>query len=230
MFQVKKLSKQERNMTKRFQAIAGTVLEGCMVLGGPQPAFCQQRNEARGGGAGLGAKQGTEAPRSSTDILRSSVMIGSTVNFQGGSSLGKVTDFVINDGGCVQYVVVSYQNRFVPVPWMATTYNSADRTLMLAIDQAQLGQIPTFAQYSELSNAQFGQKVNTFFKVDSRASEQRANKPVPDNKPGASKESPQTDNKGQKPAVGTSPSVDNKSPGVKQPAAAAEKHAVPRKS
>jgi hypothetical protein len=96
----------------------------------------------------------------------------------GVSSLGKVTDFVINDGGCVQYVVVSYQNRFVPVPRMATTYNSADRTLMLGIDQAQLVQIPTFGQYSELSNAQFGQKVNTLFKVDSRASEQRANKPV----------------------------------------------------
>jgi hypothetical protein len=216
-------------MTKRFQAIAGTVLVGCMVLGGPRSAFCQQRNEARGGSKGVEAKQQTGAPRSSTDILRSSVMIGSTVNFQSGSALGKVTDFVINDGGCVQYVVVSYQNRFVPVPWMATTYNSADRTLMLGIDQAQLGQIPTFGQYSELSNAQFGQKVNTFFKVDSRASEQRVNKPVSEAQPAASKQGAQSDNKGQKPGIGTSPSADNKPQGVKQPAAA-EKQAAPRKT
>jgi hypothetical protein len=229
-FRVNNFSRWERNMTKRYQTIAGTVLVGCMVLGGSRSAFCQQRNEARGSGTGVGAKQQAGAPRSSTDILRSSVMIGSSVNFQGGSALGKVTDFVINDGGCVQYVVVSYQNRFVPVPWMATTYNSADRTLMLGIDQAQLGQIPTFGQYSELSNAQFGQKVNTFFKVDSRTSEQRVNKPVSEAQPAAGKQGAQSDNKGQKPAVGTSPSADNKPQGVGQPAAAAEKQAAPRKS
>ena len=156
-------------------------------------------------------------------------MIGSAVNFQGGSALGKVTDFVINDGGCVQYVVVSYQNRFVPVPWMATTYNSADRTLMLGIDQAQLGQIPTFGQYSELSNAQFGQKVNTFFKVDSRTSEQRVNKPVSDDRSGASKLGAQSDNKGRKPAEGTNPSADNKPQGDQKPVAA-EKQPAPRKT
>ena len=217
-------------MTKQFQTLGGAVLLGCMLLCGPRSAFCQQRNEARGGGTGVEAKQQAGASRSSTDILRSSVMIGSAVNFQGGSALGKVTDFVINDGGCVQYVVVSYQSRFVPVPWAATTYNSADRTLMLAIDQAQLGQIPTFGQYSELSNAQFGQKVNAFFNVDSRTSEQGVNKPVSDNKAGATKQGAQTDNQGQKPAVGTNPAADSKPSGAKQPAAGAEKQSTPRKT
>ncbi len=217
-------------MIKRFQAIYGTVLVGCMVLGGPRSAFCQQRDAARGSATGVETKQQTGTPHSSTGILRSSVMIGSTVNFQGGSALGKVTDFVINDGGCVEYVVVGYQSRFVPVPWMATTYNSADRTLMLAIDQTQLGQIPTFGQYSELSNAQFGQKVNTFFKVDSRTTEHRVSKPVSDNKAAASKQGAQTDNQGQKPAAGTNPSADTKPQVRKQPAAAAEKQSAPRKT
>jgi hypothetical protein len=203
-------------VTKRIQAIAGTVLVGCLVLGGTRSAVCQQRQAG--------------ASRASTGILRSTAMMGSAVNFRDGSALGKVSDFVINDGGCVQYVVVSYQNRFVPVPWGATTYNSADRSLMLAIDQAQLGQIPTFGQYSELSNAQFGQKVNTFFKVDARSSEQRANKPVSDDKSGASKAAAQTGSQGQKPAGGTNPSADNKPQGGKQPAAAAEKQAAPDKT
>jgi hypothetical protein len=217
---------------KRSQAICGIVLVGSMVLGGPRSVYCQQRDAARGSATGAETKQPTGTPPASTGILRSSVMIGSTVNFQGGSALGKVTDFVINDGGCVQYVVVGYQNRFVPVPWMATTYNSADRTLMLAIDQTELGQIPTFGQYSELSNAQFGQKVNTFFKVDSRTSEQRVNKPVSDNdnKAGASKPSAPAEDKGQKPAVGTNPSADNKPQGAQQPAAAAEKQSAPPKT
>ena len=216
-------------MTRPFHAIAGTLLLGCTLLGGPRPALCQQRNESSSG-ARVESNQRTGAPGSSTNILRGSMMIGSAVNFQGGSSLGKVTDFVINDGGCVQYVVVSYQTRFVAVPWMATTYNSADRSLMLGIDQAQLGQIPTFGQYSELSNAQFGQKVNTFFKVNSRTSDQRANKPVSDDQSSASKQGGQTENQGQKPAAGTNPSADNKPQGETRPAAAGEKQAAPRKT
>jgi hypothetical protein len=217
-------------MTKRLQTIAGIVLVGCLVLGGPGSAFGQQRNEGRGSATGVETKQRTETTRSSTDILRSSVIVGSTVNFQGGTSLGRVTDFVINDGGCVEYVVVSYQNRFVPVPWMAATYNSADRILMLGIDQAQLGQIPTFAQFTELSNTQFVQKVKTFYKVDSRTRERGVNKPVPDDRSGASQQGAQSDNKGQKPGVGTNPSADNKPQGDKKPAAAAEKQPAPRKA
>jgi hypothetical protein len=162
-------------------------------------------------------------------MLRSSALIGSTANFQGGTALGKVTDVVINDGGCVEYVVVGYQNRFVPVPWMAMTYNSGNRTFLLRIDQAQLGQIPTFAQFTELSNTQFAQKVNTFYKVDSRTSEQRVSKPVTDDHSGASQQGAQSDNQGQKPAAGTKPPAANESQGDQKPVAAGEKQPAPRK-
>jgi hypothetical protein len=225
---VKNLFQVERNMTTRLQTIAGTVLAGFLALGGPQSAFCQQRTER--GGTPVESKQRTETPRISTDILRSSVIIGSTVNFQGGTALGKVTDCVINEGGCVEYVVVSYQNRFVPVPWMATTYNSGSRILTLGIDQGRLDQIPTFAAFTELSNAQFAQKVNTFYKVDAGTSERRVNKPVPDDRSGASKQGAQSGNTDQKPAVGTNPSADNKPQGDKKPAATAEKQPAPRKN
>jgi len=215
-------------MTKRFQMIAGMVLATCLAFGQPRSAFCQERNEGRGTPGD--SKQSSGAPRSSADILRSSVMIGATVNFQGGTALGQVTDFVINDGGCVEYVVVSYQNRFVPIPWMATTYNSADRILLLGIDQAQLHQIPTFLQFTELSNAQFAQKVNTFYRLGARTSERRVNKPVPDDRSGASRQGAQSDNKGQKPAVATKPSGDNKPNGDKAPASVTEKQPPPRKT
>jgi hypothetical protein len=213
-------------MTKRFKTIAGAVLVGCLVFGGSRSAFCQQRSEGRGTAAE--SKQPAGAPRTSADIFRSSAIIGSTANFQGGTALGKVTDVVINDGGCVEYVVVGYQSRFVPVPWMAATYNSGNRTLMLRIDQAQLSQIPTFAEFTELSNAQFSQKVNAFYKVDSRTSEQRANKPVTDDHSGASQSGAQPDKQGQKPAAGTNPPAD-KSAGDQKPAAA-EKQQAPRKT
>jgi hypothetical protein len=215
-------------MTKRFQTIAGTVLVGCLAFGGPRTAFCQQRSE--GSGTPIESRQRTRTPGSSTDILRGSVIIGATVNFQGGTSLGRVTDFVINDGGCIEYVVVSYEDHFVPVPWMATTYNSVDRILLLGIDQAQLGQIPTFVQFTELSNAQFGQKVHAFYKVEPRTSERRVNKPVRDHRSGASREGAQSDSKGQKPAVARNPPADTKPQGANKPAAAAEKQPAPRKT
>jgi hypothetical protein len=214
-------------MTKRFQTIAEMVLVGCVAFGEPQSAFCQQRNEGRG--TPVDSKQPNGAPRSSAGILRSSAIIGSTANFQGGTALGTVSEVVFSDSGCVEYVVVSYQNRFVPVPWMAMTYDSGDRTFMLRIDQAQLGQIPTFVQFTELSNAQFAQKVNTFYKVDARTSERRVNKPVPDDRSAASKQGAQSDSQGQKPAVGTKPPVANESQGDKKPVAAAEKQPAPRK-
>jgi hypothetical protein len=214
-------------MTKRFQTIAGTVLVGCLALGGPRTAFSQQRNE--GGGTPVESKQPTGATRSSTNILRSSTIIGSTANFQGGTALGKVTDVVINDGGCVEYVIVGYQDRFVPVPWMAMTCDSGNRTFLLRIDQAQLGQIPTFAQFSELSDGQFSQKVNTFYKVDSRTSEHRVGKPVSGDQTPASQQGAQSDNQGQKPAAGTKPAAANESQGDKKPVAAAEKQPAPRK-
>ena len=43
-------------MTKRFQAIYGTALMGCLVLGGPRSVFCQQREEARGSSTGVETK------------------------------------------------------------------------------------------------------------------------------------------------------------------------------
>jgi hypothetical protein len=214
-------------MTTRFQTIAGTLLVGCVALGGARTAFCQQRNE--GGGTPAESKQPNGAAHSSTGILRSSTLIGSTANFQGGTALGKVSEVVLNDGGCVEYVVVAYQDRFVPVPWMALTYNSGNRTFMLRIDQAQLGQIPTFAEFTELSNTQFSQKVNTFYKVDSRTSEHRVGKPVTDEHSGTSQQGAQSDNKGQKPAEGTNPSADNKPQGDQKPVAA-EKQPAPRKT
>jgi PRC-barrel domain len=215
-------------MTKRFQMIAGMVLVGCVAFGEPQSAFCQQRNERRG--TPVDSKQPNGAPHSSAGILRSSAIIGSTANFQGGTALGTVSEVVFSDSGCVEYVVVSYQNRFVPIPWMATTYNSADRILLLSIDQAQLRQIPTFLQFTELSNAQFAQKVNTFYKVDSRTSEHRVGKPVTDDRSGARQQGAQSDNQGQKPAVGTKPQADNNPPADKKPVAAAEKQPPPRKT
>jgi hypothetical protein len=126
----------------------------------------------------------TRVHERSTQLLRSSVFVGSTVNLVGGTQFGTVRDVVISDGGCIDYVIVTYDNRLVPVPWDVISYNFDQHVVMVDIDQAQLRSIPTFTQFSELSNASFVQKVHSFYKTDERAHQRRTNRPIRNDRSG----------------------------------------------
>lgn len=53
---------------------------------------------------------------------RSSTLVGSNVVHQG-ETIGKVTEFILNDNGCIDYLVISYGGGFIPVPWSAAQVN-----------------------------------------------------------------------------------------------------------
>jgi len=84
---------------------------------------------------------GQERPRvkettttTTTRVRRGSHLIGSQVKMRGGSALGKVTDFVINDEGCIDYVIVRYQEEFVPIPWGVVRFDGSERILTVTAD------------------------------------------------------------------------------------------------
>ena len=104
----------------------------------------------------------------SPGFRRSSLIIGSNVNLRGGSRYGKVHEFVISEQGCVDYVIVAYENRFVAVPWSATTYDPGQRVVMLNVEQTQIQTVPTYTEWTEFTSPTYIGKVNTFFKVDVR--------------------------------------------------------------
>jgi len=82
---------------------------------------------------------------------------------QGGASYGRVQDFVIGDGGCVEYAIVSYNNGLVPIPWGVGMFDSGRRAFMVDISRDRIREFPTIRQISELNNPQFTQRVQTFY-------------------------------------------------------------------
>lgn len=131
----------------------------------------------------IDSKQRTTVRSSTkTSIIRSSVFIGAPVSISGGVSLGTVQDVVLSDGGCVDFVIVNYDNRLVPVPWMAGTFRADDRAFLLTLQENQLAQLPTFTDFAQLSDTTFVTKVNTFYKVDERSRDRRNDRDGRDNK------------------------------------------------
>jgi hypothetical protein len=53
---------------------------------------------------------------------RVSTVVGTTFSL-GTTSVGKVTEVVFNDGGCIEYLIVQESEGFVVVPWTLVTVN-----------------------------------------------------------------------------------------------------------
>jgi hypothetical protein len=160
-----------RNFTRILLA-GGLVLPLAQFAVGQQPrpgvgqapqapaAGVRQGNDRRGG---LDANRGVQGGELGNQILRGSQIIGATVNLRAGSRFGTVNDFVFGDGGCVQYVIASYGNDFVPIPWGAAAWAPGQRVLTVDIDPGRIRDMPRFHQISELTNHQFSDKVQTFY-------------------------------------------------------------------
>jgi hypothetical protein len=183
-------------MSKRLSLRTSLLLAGCLIYSGsqfafgqrpvfqPQPGFAPQPVAPQAGPARLGR----DDRRGDRDhILRTSLIVGAPVALQGGVAFGRVQDFVFNDSGCVDFVVVNNEGRFYPIPWGLAMYQFDNRALVLDIDRARIGQIPTYTQISELGNPQFVQRVHTFFRGDlrdGRRGEMREGRPGAANRPG----------------------------------------------
>ena len=80
-----------------------------------------------------------------TTIHKGTVVMGANVVLQEGPTIGRVEDFVITDGGCIDYVVVSYESKYVLVPWTVATW-SGDRALRVNITRERFRDVPTFTR------------------------------------------------------------------------------------
>src|SRR5690242_21401024 len=76
--------------------------------------------------------------------LRAKSIIGAKVDVQGGSGVGTVDDFVLNEDGVVQYFIVSDNGKLVTVPWEAAKFNFERRTATINITEQQYRKIPTY--------------------------------------------------------------------------------------
>jgi hypothetical protein len=105
-----------------------------------------------------------------TTVHKGTVFMGANVVLQDNTSVGRVEDFVITDGGCIDYVVVSYDSKYVLVPWTVATW-TGDRTVRVNIMQARFREVPTFSRdaWPNLTDTRYIQRVRTAWGVtDSR--------------------------------------------------------------
>ena len=93
-----------------------------------------------------------------------SAIVGVPATLQDGSNFGTVRDCIFSNSGCIEYAVVDYGNRLVPVPWGVANFDFGRRAFRVGITRDRLRDLPTFTNISELNNAQFTQRVHSFYR------------------------------------------------------------------
>jgi sporulation protein YlmC with PRC-barrel domain len=123
----------------------------------------------------LGQRERTEVrtqetrTESATQVRRVSTVISSRVVLAEGGSVGKVEDIVVNEDGCIDYLVVAYQDEFILVPWSITTVNFQQQVVRLDATRQTLRSVPTFTRgnWPNLSNRQYTQRLWSAWGVQS---------------------------------------------------------------
>jgi flagellar biosynthesis GTPase FlhF len=128
------------------------------------------------GGLTLAHAQQKKESRSKGEVRRISTVIGGSVQFAAGGNVGKIEDIVISDTGCIEYIVVAYHDRYVPIPWTVSTVSFDKRIVTINIEQARFAEVPTFSrdEFALLVQVDFREKVHTFFGADSNRKESGA--------------------------------------------------------
>jgi hypothetical protein len=79
-----------------------------------------------------------------TEIRKGSALMNVNVAVEGGATVGRVTDFVISDGGCIEYVVVESDSRFMLVPFQVVQFDPGRRIVSVNVSRDAWRNIPTF--------------------------------------------------------------------------------------
>jgi len=82
-----------------------------------------------------------QTPTGTTTQIRTvTTVIGSNVRLQDGVTFGKIEDIVLNDSGCLEYLVVSQADQYYVVPWSVAQVNYQERFISLNTTQQVLRQ------------------------------------------------------------------------------------------
>jgi len=115
-------------------------------------------------------EQRTEVREGGTTVRRASFLMKSRVMLSGDAAAGQVVDFILNDHGCIDYVVLSHQEKFFLVPFSVVHVDFHQHVIRLDITQERFRQIPTFTQneWSTVAEGRFRTRVDSFFGVSTQ--------------------------------------------------------------
>ncbi len=112
--------------------------------------------------------------------LRASKAIGAEVKSTQGEKLGKIEEFIINPtSGRVDFAVLDWNNKLVPVPWSLLTFSSTGgRTGFLSptssqysftskVDTTKLQNAPTIdkSRWNDISQPGWSQRIYSYYGV-----------------------------------------------------------------
>lgn len=122
--------------------------------------------------------QRTERTTTTTrhQVTRVSTVIESKVMLQS-ESIGQVTDIVINDHGCIEYLVVHYGEEYIAVPWTVVQVNYQQHTVVIRNTQVTREKLKTLTftkdRLPSLSDQRFVQNMRTVWGANAFRSESR---------------------------------------------------------
>ncbi len=99
-----------------------------------------------------------------TELRKVSQIIGSSVLLQDSVNYGKVEDIVLNEDGCIEYVVVSRQEQYALMPWSVARVDYGQRAVIFDVTP-QVVQPLFFARdaWPNVADPQFGRRVGDAF-------------------------------------------------------------------
>jgi hypothetical protein len=118
-------------------------------------------------------------------------VIGASVQLTAEETFGKVEDIIINDQGCIDFVVVVYEEKLFAVPFTLARLDFERRVVTFEIERERFLRAPSFtrSRFPDLSvNSEFGRSVHSFFRTQGESKERsRETRPpatrAPDRKP-----------------------------------------------
>ena len=108
--------------------------------------------------------------REDRPIQKLSVLMKSKILIQEDQPAGEIVDVVLSNGGCVEYLVASYEQKYYVIPYTVATVRYPDQVVFIDVAPAQFKKVQFFQRDSwpDLYAANYRSQVLTVFNINVR--------------------------------------------------------------
>lgn len=124
--------------------------------------------------AGLGVSQTAVRLKPKADALEQGVRLSQALKYdiviQEDQPAGRVVDFIVSDGGCIDYIVATHEDQYYLIPYPAASFRYDDRLVFVDLAPARFRQVQFFAQddWPDYYVQSYRQQVFSTFGIDAR--------------------------------------------------------------
>jgi hypothetical protein len=103
-------------------------------------------------------------------LFRAKEILGGKVTIEGNISIGRVEDFVVDQDGYIEYLIVGNDGKLVTVPWDAAKFNFQERSAFVGITQEQFRKVPIYTaeKYPVYTAPMYRTEIYRFYNLTPR--------------------------------------------------------------